>query len=332
MSIPEAIKGAQAELSLLQNPVQRLKRVVVYARIIAAEVVGTLAVLPYAWRAWALHRSLPDATASLDADLDSTSRRRGDTVSMLRDVRYGNAKRELLDVYLPPSLTKPLPKERSTSSDPPALPAVMFVHGGVWASGDKWHYSPLATRLAQAGVIAIVVQYSLYPHAGVQTMVGEVNRALTWVLDEATRLGADPRRVSLVGHSAGAHLGAMALLHRALEGRGRQRQAGAGGGNNGDLGRGRGEIVKKDGGSREDAFVDVRMPARFVGMAGVYDIGKHLEWEEGLCLAVHFLCVLGGWGVYSMIYRVMLSPSYVLLFWFSQLGGLFFRKNGKKTL
>jgi hypothetical protein len=37
-------------------------------------------------------------------------------------------------------------------------PVVLFCHGGVWATGAKWHYSPMATRLAQAGVITAVMQ------------------------------------------------------------------------------------------------------------------------------------------------------------------------------
>jgi hypothetical protein len=37
-------------------------------------------------------------------------------------------------------------------------PVVLFCHGGVWASGAKWHYAPLATRLAQAGVVTAVMQ------------------------------------------------------------------------------------------------------------------------------------------------------------------------------
>jgi acetyl esterase/lipase len=35
---------------------------------------------------------------------------------------------------------------------------VLFCHGGVWAAGAKWHYAPLAARLAQAGVVTAVMQ------------------------------------------------------------------------------------------------------------------------------------------------------------------------------
>ena len=40
-------------------------------------------------------------------------------------------------------------------------PMVLFCHGGVWAAGAKWHYAPLAARLAQAGVVTAVMQVGL---------------------------------------------------------------------------------------------------------------------------------------------------------------------------
>jgi acetyl esterase/lipase len=50
-------------------------------------------------------------------------------------------------------------------------PIVLFVHGGVWASGDAWNYAPLAARLARAGAVVAVMQYSLYPSACADRMV-----------------------------------------------------------------------------------------------------------------------------------------------------------------
>ncbi len=83
--------------------------------------------------------------------------------------------------------------------------------------GETWHYTEMAHRLAQAGVLTVVMRYSLYPDALVPHMVAELSQALTWTFDHAAAYGGDPRRVSLVGHSAGAQLCAMALLHRAVE-------------------------------------------------------------------------------------------------------------------
>lgn len=59
-----------------------------------------------------------------------------------------------LDVYVPKT-------EEGAGAAP--RPVVVFVHGGVWASGDKWQFSPLGSFLAEQGVISVLVQYTLYP-------------------------------------------------------------------------------------------------------------------------------------------------------------------------
>jgi acetyl esterase/lipase len=66
---------------------------------------------------------------------------------------------------------------------------------GVWAAGERWHYSPLAARLAQLGVVACVVSYTLYPQALLPQMVEEVSAAFGWVLDHAAEYGGDPTQV-----------------------------------------------------------------------------------------------------------------------------------------
>lgn len=65
-------------------------------------------------------------------------------------------------------------------------------------AGEKWHYAPLATRLAQSGILACVVSYSLYPQAKAQDMVAELSQALTWTLDNIQKHGGDPGQASPV--------------------------------------------------------------------------------------------------------------------------------------
>lgn len=48
-------------------------------------------------------------------------------------------------------------------------------------------------------------------------MVQEVALAITWVLKIASSLGGNPNRVTVMGHSAGAQLGLMALVQRAQQ-------------------------------------------------------------------------------------------------------------------
>ena len=64
-------------------------------------------------------------------------------------------------------------------------------------------------------------------------------------------------QITALGHSAGAHLWFMALLGRARA----ARQC---------------PLQLQEGGA---ARADARMPARFIGMAGVYDIGQHYQYE-----------------------------------------------------
>lgn len=56
-------------------------------------------------------------------------------------------------------------------------------------------YAPMATRLAGAGVLTVVMHYSLFPGALVPEMVDEVSAALSWTLNHCATLGGDPARV-----------------------------------------------------------------------------------------------------------------------------------------
>jgi acetyl esterase/lipase len=123
--------------------------------------------------------------------------------------------------------------------------------------------------------------------------VREVSEAIGWALDNAAAHGGDPARVSLLGHSAGAHLCLMALLHRAaaadaaaapsqLDGAARSHRHAAD------------RWGHDDGGL---CTADARMPARAVLAAGVYDVQAHYEYEEAR--EVHMLSTmeraLSGW-------------------------------------
>ena len=124
----------------------------------------------------------------------------------------------------------------------------------------------MATRLAQAGIVTAIMSYSLYPTAEASQMSGEVSQALTWTLDSISKFGGDAENITLAGHSAGAQLCAMALLQR------------AGNSKTENLILEKSEIDS----SSTAVFADARMPRRFVGMAGVYDIAKHYEYEQGM--------------------------------------------------
>ena len=130
------------------------------------------------------------------------------------------------------------PKHRLTVVRVPAdartpgatVPTVVFVHGGGWTTGDRDtevggadFYTNVGRYLARRGIAATVISYRLQPDATWQDQVADAAAALAWTQSHATDWGGDPKRVAVMGHSAGAQLAA----HVALDGAARAR-AGAG--------------------------------------------------------------------------------------------------------
>ena len=323
MSLWQGVLGAQVELSRLSRPADRLGRLAGIARLFAEEIAGTVALAPYGARAALLHRRLPawrpadDGASGSAAAAEEHALRLEPAID--RAVRYlpqPGPPRCVVDVYVPPpgaaAAAAAAASGRSTSTSTSSsdggsngsggggLPVVLFCHGGVWAAGEAWHYAPMAASLARLGVLVAVMQYSLYPDALVPAMVGEVDAALTWAFANCSRYGGDPGRVSLVGHSAGAQLCAMALLQRAAAAHAR----GGGGGSSSSTSSGGGS-----GSAATASPPDVRMPRRFVGVAGVYDIARHYEYEFGR--GVHELSTMKR-AVGGLARAAAVSPSVVL--------------------
>jgi acetyl esterase/lipase len=105
-----------------------------------------------------------------------------------------------LDVYLP----TPRP---ATPSRP-----LLVVHGGFWAAGQRGEASLASRALADRGLTVFDVEYRIAPQPNWQTALGDVKCAIGWVKQHATTddWNVDPKKVALLGRSAGAHLALMA--------------------------------------------------------------------------------------------------------------------------
>jgi acetyl esterase/lipase len=97
---------------------------------------------------------------------------------------------------------------------PPQQPApiVVFVHGGGWRRGDKAPHAAKGERFAREGYVFASINYRLHPAVDVATQALDVAQAVSWVARNAETYDADPTRVLLMGHSAGAHLAALVAL------------------------------------------------------------------------------------------------------------------------
>jgi triacylglycerol lipase len=120
-----------------------------------------------------------------------------DEYRIVRDEAYGPDPRHRLDVFAP-----------AQGGDDPR-PVLLFVHGGGFVRGDKGgpedpFYSNVGTWAVRRGFIGVNMTYRLAPAAQWPAGAEDVARAHAWVIEHIGRCGGDPRRVVILGHSAGA--------------------------------------------------------------------------------------------------------------------------------
>ncbi len=118
------------------------------------------------------------------------------------NIAYGPLAEQRLDVYSPARTAKA------------PLPMIVFWHGGRWSFGDKNEYRFVGAALAGLGCVAVVPNYRHHPQVKMNGFLADAALATRWALDHAAEYGADPKRLYLMGHSAGAHLAAMLALDR----------------------------------------------------------------------------------------------------------------------
>ena len=248
MSVAEAIRGISLDVSSRPTLSAKARALQSHAVVLGREVLGIVSMAPFALTSYWLYQRLGSGDGKMN-------------VSLLKDQRYGPARRNVLDVYrhcgtrggvARVERAGDMPDKHPEDGSIKPRPVVLFVHGGVWSTGSKWHYAKMASRLAEEGLTTCVAEYTLYPACTSEQMVEEVGQALDWVVEHCAV--AEAQDVVLVGHSAGAHLCAMLLLDRA-----------------------RASVVGAPSGAGSS---QLNVPTRFVGMAGVYDIARHYEYEK----------------------------------------------------
>ena len=82
-------------------------------------------------------------------------------------------------------------------------------HGGGWTSGYKEWMLFMAPAFTQAGVTFVSAGYRLAPQHLFPHGVDDAIAALRWVGEHIERVGGDPNKVFIGGHSAGGHHAAL---------------------------------------------------------------------------------------------------------------------------
>jgi acetyl esterase/lipase len=114
-----------------------------------------------------------------------------------RDIPYASPpqERQVLDVYSP--------------SHAKNLPVVFWIHGGGWQTGDKSSVQVKPQAFTDKGFVFVSTNYRLLPAVDMGTIVRDIAKSIHWVHDHIAEYGGNPKRLFIMGHSAGAQLAAL---------------------------------------------------------------------------------------------------------------------------
>lgn len=119
-------------------------------------------------------------------------------IEVAKDVVYGTGAGQdlLLDLAAPKGLDH-------------AVPGIIWIHGGAWQGGHKGEFEGLIRKTAQAGYVAVSINYRLAPKFVFPAQIEDCKCAVRWFRANAEKLHVQPDHIGVVGASAGAHLAMM---------------------------------------------------------------------------------------------------------------------------
>ncbi len=113
------------------------------------------------------------------------------------DASYGSNPRQKVRIYHPPA----------HKANGPAVPIVVYYHGGGWVIADLNVYDATPRAMAKAlNALVVSVEYRHAPELKFPSQHEDAAAAYRWVLDQAEGWNADPGRIALAGESAGGNL------------------------------------------------------------------------------------------------------------------------------
>ena len=121
-------------------------------------------------------------------------------------ISYGSDAAQQILFFAPPA---PAPAMAARPRGAPPPPIAVYIHGGGWAHGAPDMVDAKAEFFGSQGWAFASVGYRLLPGAPVEDQARDIGAALRQLRRDAARLGYDPDRILLLGHSAGAHLTAL---------------------------------------------------------------------------------------------------------------------------
>lgn len=140
--------------------------------------------------------SLPNTGSEpVDGDKDIKGAITVPGVKKTANVHYGPDAMQTIDIYAPGNVRG-------------LAPMIIMVHGGGWFIGDKENSGVITNKgnhFVGKGFVFASVNYSMKPVDALKE-TDQVANAIVFLQKNATKYGANPRQIVVIGHSAGAHI------------------------------------------------------------------------------------------------------------------------------
>jgi acetyl esterase/lipase len=107
--------------------------------------------------------------------------------------------------------TSAMPTEKADLYQPVGtgpFPAILYIHGGSWRSGNKKDFHRLAMDLAGQGFVGFSIDYDLKSHSYPEAWL-QAREAVRFLIAHAAEYHIDPTRIVVAGTSAGGELAAL---------------------------------------------------------------------------------------------------------------------------
>lgn len=124
----------------------------------------------------------------------------------VENIAYGPDELQQLSVYKPGN---------NSADGDGARATIIFFYGGCWGGCgtlDKEAYLFVAEAITSRGHNAVLADYRRHPAVKFPKIIDDAQRAVEWVYNNIEQYGGDSKQIFIMGHSAGAHLGAMLTL------------------------------------------------------------------------------------------------------------------------
>ena len=132
-------------------------------------------------------------------------------LKVTRDVAYGPAERNILDVMAPAGASQ--------------RPVIVFVHGGGFGAGNKSaantpFYDNIPYWVASKGLVGVNINYRYAPASKWPAGIEDMNNLMTWLKANIAQYGGDPNQIFFWGKSTGSSHIADYLADRVKQGKG----------------------------------------------------------------------------------------------------------------